>query len=125
MIVETVRISDAGKQHLIRLKSKTGIKHWNVLGRWALARSLAESSAPPKENQDNSGAIEIAWKVFAGPLSGPLEAAIRMKFFEQRAALPGISEQEFFHLHLHRGISYLATSVQRSVADMLRLVKRT
>jgi DNA sulfur modification protein DndE len=123
MIVETVRISESGKQQLIRVKAKTGIKHWNILGRWALAMSLAEQSAPPTENQNNSGAIEIAWKVFAGPLSGPLEAAIRMRLLEQRAALPDISEQEFFHLHLHRGISYLASSVQRSVADMLSLVR--
>ena len=123
MIVETVRISESGKQQLIRLKAKTGIKQWNVLGRWALAMSLAEKSAPPIENQDGSGAIEIAWKVFAGPVSGPLEAAIRMKLFEQRTALPGISEQDFFHLHLHRGISYLASSVQRSIAEMLGLVR--
>lgn len=124
MIVESVRISEPARQQLIRLKAKTGITQWNVLCRWALARSLAEPSAPPVEHREGPPAIEIAWKVFAGTLADLLEAAVRMRLAQQRSCLPAVSEQEFFHLHLHRGISYLAASIQRSPADLLVLANQ-
>lgn len=123
MIVESVRISEPARQQLIRLKAKTGITQWNILCRWALARSLAEPSAPPVEHREGPPAIEIAWKVFAGTLAGPLEAATHMRFAQQHPSMPEISEQDFFHLHLHRGISYLASSVQRSISDVLYLIR--
>ena len=124
MIVETVRISDAGRQKLIRIKTRTGIQQWNVLGRWALALSLAEPSPPPHEDRCISSAIEISWKVFAGSLSEPLTAAVRMRFHSDEPYLSGISIQDHFHLHLHRGISYLSTPGQQSVSDLLNLPLR-
>lgn len=125
MIAETIRISETGRQQLIRLKAKTGIKQWNVLCRWALAVSLAEPSAPPLLKQDDTATLEIAWKVFAGPLSGPFTAAVRLRLHHDRLSLPQISELDYFHLHLHRGISYLASSVQRSIEELLRISVKT
>ena len=42
MSLETVRLSQRGKEQLIKLKRVTGIKQWNVLCRWALCVSLAD-----------------------------------------------------------------------------------
>jgi DNA sulfur modification protein DndE len=125
VIVETVRISDSGRQKLIRIKTRTGIQQWNVLGRWALALSLAEQSAPPLEDRSVSSGIDISWKVFAGALSEPLTAAVRMRFHSDAPYLPGISAPEHFHLHLHRGISYLSAGIQQSVSDLLKLSLRS
>jgi len=48
-MIETIRISEKGKQQLTRLKRKTGIENWNTLCRWAFCLSLSESSIPPEE----------------------------------------------------------------------------
>ncbi|PSN10275.1 hypothetical protein C7293_28725 [filamentous cyanobacterium CCT1] len=44
--VERVRISQAGKDQLIKLKRVTKIDQWNILCRWAFCRSLAEPAKP-------------------------------------------------------------------------------
>ena len=44
MAVEHVRISQDARDKLIKLKRVTGIKNWNVLCRWGLCASLAETS---------------------------------------------------------------------------------
>ena len=46
MIVKHFKLSQPEKDRLIRIKAKTGIQNWNVLCRWALCWSLAESSIP-------------------------------------------------------------------------------
>jgi len=43
-MIETIRISEKGKQQLIQLKRKTGIDNWHTLCRWAFCISLAEPS---------------------------------------------------------------------------------
>lgn len=45
-MIETVRVSEKAKVQLITLKRRTGIQNWNVLCRWALCSSLAESLNP-------------------------------------------------------------------------------
>ena len=46
MPLEQIRLSQAAKEQLLRLKRRTGIKNWNVLCRWGLCRSLAEPTPP-------------------------------------------------------------------------------
>ncbi len=40
--LDRVRISQAAKDQLIKLKRVTKIDQWNILCRWAFCRSLAE-----------------------------------------------------------------------------------
>jgi len=106
-MIETVRISPAAKDQLITLKRRTGLKHWNELGRWALCRSLAEPTRPPDVPIPTEGGIEIDWRTFTGRA-----ADLYLDLIRQRCVVDGLvpdekTVQRQLLLHLHRGIGYL------------------
>lgn len=106
-MIETVRISPAGKDQLVTLKRRTGLKHWNELGRWALCRSLAEPTRPPDVPIPTEGGIEIEWRTFGGRA-----ADLYFDLLRQRCVADGLKPddktvQKQLLLHLHRGIGYL------------------
>jgi DNA sulfur modification protein DndE len=106
-VIETVRISPAGKDQLVALKRRTGLKHWNELGRWALCRSLAEPTRPPDVPIPTEGGIEIEWRTFAGKA-----ADLYLDLIRQRCVVDGLNPDEKtvqrqLLLHLHRGIGYM------------------
>jgi DNA sulfur modification protein DndE len=104
--IETVRISQRGREILINAKKRTGIDQWNILCRWAFSASLAVET-PPKPNKSTEDSnIEIAWKVFGGQASELLTAllAVRRKADSNASKM---TEAEYFRAHLERGIGYL------------------
>lgn len=106
-MIETVRISPAAKDQLVTLKRRTGLKHWNELGRWSLCRSLAEPTRPPDVPIPTEGGIEIEWKTFGGRA-----ADLYLDLVRQRCVADGLEPDEKtvqrqLLLHLHRGIGYL------------------
>ena len=104
--VDTVRVSQRGKEILIKLKRNTGIDQWNVLCRWALCASLMRESKPPKIKAIEESNIEMNWRTFAGAQADHLSALVKT-----RADSHGINLQqpeavsEYFRAHLERGIS--------------------
>ena len=106
-IVDVVRVDERAKTQLTTLKRRTGIKNWNVLCRWALCASLAESSMPADQEVGVLSNVEMSWSTFGGP-SADIYAAI----IQARCEADGIPQTpdslaEQFRLHLHRGITYL------------------
>ena len=69
MTIESIRLSEKGKQQLLQLKKRTGIENWNTLCRWAFCTSLAEPSVPPYEDIPSDSSVEMTWKVFGGSYS--------------------------------------------------------
>lgn len=104
--IDTIRLSEKQKQQLIRLKSKTGVENWNVLCRWALCMSLAEETVPPVENIPSDSNVEMSWKVFAGEYADVYLAVLRKAYEKQRAHHKVVPFNDFFKLHLNRGLSY-------------------
>lgn len=104
--VETVRISQRGKEILIKLKRNTHIEHWNVLCRWALCASLHRDSRPPKLKGVVESNVEMSWRTFAGPHADIYTALVRYN-----AELHGVDVKQegalsdYFRAHLERGIS--------------------
>jgi DNA sulfur modification protein DndE len=121
--MRALRLSEQAKQQLIRLKSRTGIPHWNVLCRWALCLSLRQDSPPSPVEVAADSNVEIAWGVLGGEAHEVYLAALKA-----RVAADGLdpSDPEVLHrqlrLHVHRGIAYLATPGEvKSVADLTAL----
>lgn len=112
MSIEMVKVSEKGKQQLITLKKRTGIENWNILCRWALCVSLAESSVPPHEDIITDSNIEMSWKTFAGEFSEIYLCLLKQRIFEDY----GNNQDDYYYflkLHLHRGISYLVNKVYK------------
>jgi DNA sulfur modification protein DndE len=115
-MLETVRISEKGKQQLIQLKRKTNIDNWNTLCRWALCTSLAEPSIPPKEEIPSDSNIEMTWKTFTGQYEGVYEALIKQRLIDDEIAIEDSSV--WLRIHIHRGISFL-NNVTKGISSFI------
>ncbi|HUY34515.1 MAG TPA: DNA sulfur modification protein DndE [Pirellulales bacterium] len=122
MSIKQIRLSSQAKDQLIRLKTRTGIDQWNIVCRWALCLSLREPTPPSPVEIPADSNVEMSWLVFGGE-----HHELYLALIKERCELDGLgSDDEVvarqFRLHLHRGISYLATpGAVRSIADLIAL----
>ena len=123
MSIKQFKVSTQAREQLIRLKTKTGLTQWNILCRWAFCLSLQQPTPPTPLEEPAYSNVELTWQVFGGE-AHELYLALLKEWCEKEGL--GTSEdvlQRQFRLHLHRGISYLATPhAIRSIADLVKLV---
>lgn len=119
MSLETVRISQQGKDQLIKLKRHTGIKQWNVLCRWALCTSLADPTPPLIRDVVTDSNIEMTWKTFAGQWSQTYEALVVQRALIEEESTEPADLRRVLTAHLHRGIGALSGSGTLCVDDLL------
>jgi len=125
-IVQSFRLSQRGKDHLIKLRRVTGLRHWNVLCRWALCTSLREPTVPPLETIPADSNVEMDWRTFGGAYEGVYAALVRQRCHEDGLGTEPETLATYFRLHLHRGLAYLATDRSlQDVGDLLRRVRDT
>lgn len=123
MIVKQIRLSNTAKDQLSRLKGKTGIRNWNILCRWAFCLSLREPTVPPDVEIPADSNVEMSWHVFGGEYNELYEALLIQRCLDDGFELDPETLAKQFRLHLHRGISYLATSNYiKSIKDLIGLV---
>lgn len=116
-----IRLSTQAKDQLIRLKTKTGIQHWNVLCRWAFCMSLRQSTPPTPIDVPTDSNVEMTWQTFGGDSDELYLALLKERCVRDGLGCSDDVVARQFRLHLHRGISYLATpQAIRSVADLIR-----
>jgi len=126
MTIKQIRLSSQAKDQLIRLKTKTGIQQWNVLCRWAFCLSLRQPNPPTVAEIPADSNVEMSWQVFGGEAQ-----ELYMALLRERCRQDGLDATDDvlasqFRLHLHRGISYLASpQTIRSASDLVRLVQET
>src|SRR3954454_19946399 len=122
MTIRQIRLSAQAKEQLIRLKTRTGIGQWNILCRWAFCLSLRQPSSPTPVEVPTDSNVEMTWQVFGGEAQ-----ELYLALLKERCERDGLGTSEEvlarqFRLHLHRGISYLATPhALRSIGDLMRL----
>jgi DNA sulfur modification protein DndE len=119
---ETVRVSQQGKEQLIKLKRVTRIKQWNVLCRWALCLSLRDPSPPLSTAIPADSNVEMTWRTFAGPHGDVYLALLRYRCHTDGHEVNDASLGATLNAHLHRGIGLLAGDPDlRTVEDLVRL----
>ena len=106
--VERVRISQAARDQLIKLKRVTKINQWNILCRWAFCRSLAECTPPSPISIPADSNVEMTWQVFGGTIGDLLIVALRQRCHNDGLSPDSGTLATQFRLHLHRGIGHLA-----------------
>jgi len=118
--VERVRISQAGKDQLIKLKRVTKIDQWNVLCRWAFCRSLAEPTPPSPVPIPADSNVEMTWQVFGGAIADILVIALKQRCIKDNVNTAQNDLAVQFRLHLHRGIGYLSADTSlKSVRELI------
>lgn len=119
--IEHIRISQQGRDQLIKLKRLTGIEHWNALCRWAFCVSLAEPTVPPNIKIPADSSIEMSWKIFGGVYQELFLGLLKERCLKDDLGVDDHTLAVQFRLHLHRGISYLATD--KRIKDMRSFVE--
>lgn len=115
-----VRLSKQTKDQIAQLKRRTGIKHMNVLCRWALCRSLAEPLPPSPSMRDT--ASEIEWKIFSGSLGDVWWLLVLQDSYERTGESPNQERAEgLLRDHIARGMAYLVGD--QSIRDITALPK--
>jgi len=122
MIIKQIKLSQQAKDHLSRLKGRTGIKNWNILCRWALCYSLSEKSIPTDIEIANDGNLEMSWYTFGGENSELYEAIMKAWCIEMSLPTDDETLAKYFRLNLERGIAHLCgTGFIKSIDDLLNL----
>jgi DNA sulfur modification protein DndE len=121
--IERVRISQSARDQLIKLKRLTKIDQWNILCRWALCRSLAESTIPSPVAIPADSNVEMTWQVFSGNLSDFLIIALRQRCHNDGLKLDKEILANQFRLHLHRGIGYMSADPNIKRIEDLTTIK--
>ena len=122
MTIKQIRLSSQAKEQLIRLKTRTGIGQWNILCRWAFCLSLAEPTPPTPIEIPADSNVEMSWPVFGGEHHELYLALLKERCVRDRLDTESETLNRQFRLHLHRGISYLATPNKvRGIGDLVQM----
>lgn len=122
MSIKQIRLSSRAKEQLTTLKRWTGIENWNVLCRWALCLSLREDTPPTPVEIPADSNVEMTWHVFGGEYHEIYLAILKERCVRDGHDTSDETLSRQLRLHLHRGISYLATPNRiRSVADLIAI----
>ena len=114
MSLDSVRISQSGRDQLIRLKRHTGIQNWNVLCRWAFCLSLGDPTPPSRSPIVTDSNIEMSWRTFGGNHEEIYKALIQL-----RALKDGFESYDAaVTAHIHRGLSMLLAKEIKSIEDL-------
>lgn len=120
MIIKQIKLSNAAKDKLSRLKGKTGIQNWNILCRWAFCFSLKEGTIPTDIEINSDSNVEMSWLTFAGEYHEIYEALIKEWCIEHDLGTDDDTIAKYFKLHLERGIGYLSgTNFVKDIKDLL------
>ena len=120
MISGRVVPSQRAKDHLIKLKRLTGLQHWNELCRWGFCVSLAESTPPSRGSDSPESSIQMSWHQFGGEYHAIFTALLKERCKQDGLEINDATLTQQFRLHLHRGLSYLASDRDiKNIADLL------
>lgn len=123
MKIKQINLSQTSKDHLSKLKGKTGIKNWNVLCRWALCYSLSENTIPTDIPIKSDSNLEMSWTTFGGEYYELYEAIVKAWCEKMKLPTDDDTVAKYFRLNLDRGIAHLCgTGFIKNKEDLLKLV---
>jgi DNA sulfur modification protein DndE len=112
--VDSLKISDRGRDLLIKLKRNTGLAHWNEICRLAFCLSLRDVSLPPPFDQVSDKSVTIDWKVFAGMHASIYSGLLVMRHkMDTSQGFDGTVE-ECLRRHVQRGLGSLDAALDQA-----------
>lgn len=120
-MIETLRVSERARYQLMTIRKRTGIENWNVICRWALVVSLKDQSIPPHENIVTDSSVEMTWRTFGGTYEKTYLSLLIQRLIKDKIDITKENVNNFFKIHLHRGLSNLATGKFKKINDYLKI----
>lgn len=122
---DQVQLSQIAKDQLSKLKRSTKINQCHTLCRWGFCRSLAEPSVPANIPILQTSNLAITWYEFSGKFSDILSLALKQRCYNDGLSTDKDTLAKYWHLHLHRGIGYLAGDPNiKKIEDLVELAVR-
>lgn len=118
---EMLRLGADVRDNITTIKRRTGITNSNVVCRWALCKSLAESTVPTNPPSQDS-AVEMTWKVFSGTAGDLYWWLLKMHCHDRDIPLDEASLNSMLRAHIARGASYLVGDKTMRDASSLALL---
>lgn len=110
--IETLRLSAESRDKLSQLKRITGVKHWNVLCRWALCLSIPINVKPQVRKTSEKSQIEMAWGTFTGEYSDIYSAVVITGWKTAQIECPRLSLSDYIHSCVEHGIGIMLKTIQ-------------
>jgi DNA sulfur modification protein DndE len=89
---------------------------------WAFCLTLRQPTPPTPMDIPADSNVEMSWQVFSGDWHEIFMAVLKERCLQDGLDLSDEVLPQQFRLHLHRGISYLATpQLVRSIGDLIRM----
>ena len=120
--IKTIKLSQASKDTLIKIKRITKISNRNTLCRWAFCLSLRDATPPPPIDVITDSNVEMSWETFGGKYAEVFWMLLIQRCKQDNIPLTEESLAQQFKLHLTRGIGYLATLKYTNVFELLNNV---
>ena len=120
-MIEIVRVSERARYQLMTIRKRTGIENWNVICRWALVVSLKDQSIPPHENIVTDSSVEMTWRTFGGTYEKTYLSLLIQRLIKDKIDITKENVNNFFKIHLHKGLSNLATGKFKKINDYLKI----
>lgn len=115
-------LSQKNKDSLSLIKRRTGIQKWNVLCRWAMCISLAESAPPRQEAVPSDSNLEMSWDTFAGDNSDVFFALLKERCVSDKIEPTDSEVARQCMLHINRGIAYMSTKGKvGNIRDLIQI----
>ncbi|WP_159266622.1 DNA sulfur modification protein DndE [Pseudomonas monteilii] len=113
MIIDRVRLTAAAKIQLATLKRRYSLEHNNTICRYALCMSLATDGELVEEELSFLGGLEIDWKILTTGNEDLYIDLVKVWSEGNGRSVDDDSVKKYVTLHIHRGLSYLASRSER------------
>ncbi|HBO2700917.1 DNA sulfur modification protein DndE [Pseudomonas aeruginosa] len=107
-LIDRIRLTPLAKNQLSTLKRRYSIEHYNTICRYALCLSLKTPGQVVDENFSFVGGLEIDWKTLTGGHEVVFLNLVMVWLQTNGQACDEDGIKRNVHLHLHRGLSFLA-----------------
>lgn len=110
-LIETIKLSTSERLSLQAVMTRTGVKNYNVMARWAFVCSLKAKNQYEEIHKDDLG-IEISWQVFAGEHDKQYQDLIVYDLLERDMAVTAENAANLMKFHLAKGIRILVSNIK-------------
>jgi len=119
--IDQLRTSTSLKNLLTRIKSITGIQHWNVLCRWGFCFSIKQSTLPRLVDEKLDG-VEIDYDVLVGKNKIIYTQLLINNLRKNNIEINKENLTKYLYAHINRGVSIIYNIKMKSIKDLYKQI---
>ena len=110
-LIETIKLSTSERLSAQAVMTRTGVKNYNIMARWAFVCSLKAKNQYEEIHKDDTG-IEINWQVFAGEHDKQYQDLIIYDLLDRGMEVTPNNASNLLNFHIAKGIRISVSNVK-------------